>query len=138
MHVLQPLPLLPALLSFLGFGFALLHGHFGLLVLFRQRPFRRRRFQLPKPICIADKKPAHRTRAKPAWVVKEVVRLAALSGEGCRSVEMLFNRLHAVRDNMTAGKSYVSYMLRKHRYEIELLRRNIKNKSPCPVPVNDT
>lgn len=39
---------------------------------------------------------------------------------------------------MTVGKSFVNYTLRKHRYEIEVLRREIKRKPPRPVPINDT
>ena len=80
----------------------------------------------------------HRSRAKPAWVKHEVLRLAALTGDGCRSIEKLFNRLHAVRDNMTVGKSFVHYTIRDHRYEIEVLRRDIKRKPPRLVSRNHT
>ena len=77
-----------------------------------------------------------RNRAKPAWVIQEVLRLAALSGDGCRKVEQLFNRLYAARRKMTVGKSFVNYTIRKHRYEIEVLRRDIKRRPPRPVQVN--
>ena len=80
----------------------------------------------------------NRSRAKPAWVKHEVLRLAALTGDGCRAIEKLFNRLHAVRDNMTVGKSFVNYTIRNHRYEIEVLRRDIKRKPPRLVPRNHT
>jgi transposase InsO family protein len=71
-------------------------------------------------------------------VTKEVLRLAALTGAGCRSVEHLFNRLHAARRKMSVGKSYVSYTIRNHRYAIEVLRRDIKHRPPRPVPGNHT
>lgn len=112
----------------------------GVLILYRLgnfRPaFRRREFQPTKAWRVVPDRPIHRSRVKPAWVVKEVVRLAALSGEGCRSIEKLFNRIHAVRDGMTVGKSFVNYTLHNHRYEVEALRRDIKRRPPRPVPVN--
>ena len=37
---------------------------------------------------------------------------------------------------MSVGKTFVSELLREHRYEIELLRRQIKNRRPKPVPKN--
>lgn len=79
-----------------------------------------------------------RSRAKPAWVKHEVLRLAALTGAGCRTIERLFNRLHAARKKMTVSKSFVHYTIRAHRYEIEVLRRDIKRRPPRPVPRNDT
>lgn len=66
-----------------------------------------------------------RTARKPAWVKREVLRLAALTDAGCRTLEKLFNRLYARRRAMTVGKSYVSYTIRDHLYEIEVLRREL-------------
>ena len=79
---------------------------------------------------------ACRGKRKPAWVGLEVLRLAALTGHGCRSVALLFNRLHSARRKMSVSKSYVAYTVRRHRYEIELLRRFIKHRRPRPVPSN--
>jgi putative transposase len=81
---------------------------------------------------------ANRKTAKPAWVRHEVRRLAALTGSGCRSIAHIFNRLHAVRHAMTVSKSYVGYTLRQYRYEIALLRRQIKHRPPRPVAKNHT
>lgn len=61
---------------------------------------------------------ARRGVPKPAWVREEVLRLAALTDAGCRSIENLFNRLRGAKRKMSVGKSYVSYTMRKHRYEI--------------------
>jgi len=73
---------------------------------------------------------------KPEWVRKKVIRLAALMhGVGCRSIAHAFNRLHEGR-GMTVGKSYVNEVVRKHQYEIQVLRRKMKNKRPRPVPHN--
>lgn len=79
---------------------------------------------------------ACRGKAKPAWVRQEVLRLAALTGYGCRSLALLFNRLHAVARKMSVSKSFVNYTIRKHCYEIEVLRRHIKHRPPRPVPKN--
>jgi transposase InsO family protein len=37
---------------------------------------------------------------------------------------------------MTVGKSYVNEVVRKHKHEIQVLRRRIKHKRPWPVPHN--
>jgi len=58
-----------------------------------------------------------------------------MHGAGCRSIAHAFNRLHEGR-GMTVGKSYVNEVVRKYRYEIQVLRRKIKHKRPRPVPHN--
>lgn len=82
-----------------------------------------------------------RTQAKPAWVVREIVRLKALMPDaGCRSLALVFNRRFAchadARRRMTVGKSFVADTLRKHRYEIEIARRRIKHRVPQKMPRN--
>jgi len=73
---------------------------------------------------------------KPEWVGKKIIRLKALMPQaGCRSIAHAFNRLHG-RKGMTVGKSYVNEVVRKHQYEIQVLRRRIKHKRPRPVPHN--
>jgi len=73
---------------------------------------------------------------KPEWVRKKVIRLAALMPQaGCRSIAHAFNRLHGSK-GMTVGKSYVNEVVRKHKYEIQVLRRKIKHRRPRPVPHN--
>jgi putative transposase len=78
-----------------------------------------------------------RSRAKPAWVRHEVLRLKALMPHGtCRKIEDCFNRRFGYTRKMTVGKTYVSDTIRKHRYEIQVLRKQIKNAKPKSVPVN--
>ncbi len=60
--------------------------------------------------------------------------MAALSGAGCRTIGTLFNRRYAHSRKMTVSKSYVHYTIRKHRYEIEVLRRRLKHHPPRPIP----
>jgi len=72
---------------------------------------------------------------KPGWVRKEVIRLKALMPHaGCRTIAHTFNRLYAVKRLMTVGKTYVSYTIQKHQYEIQVLRRKLKHQRPRPVP----
>lgn len=79
----------------------------------------------------------HRSRAKPAWVHREVLRLKALMPHsGCRKIADSFNRRFALARQMTVGKSYVSDTIRKHLYQIAILRRQIKNAKPKAVPHN--
>ena len=78
-----------------------------------------------------------RTPPKPAWVRKEVIRLKALMPEaGCRRIADSFNRRFAAKRRTTVGKTFVSELLREHRYEVESFRRQIKNARPRSVPKN--
>lgn len=79
-----------------------------------------------------------RPQAKPCWVKQEVIRLKALMREAgtCREVAAIFNRRFAAKRKMTVGKTFVSEIIRKHRYEIEVVQRQIKNAKPRPVPRN--
>lgn len=75
-------------------------------------------------------------RPKPAWVRNEVLRLKALTDAGCRTIAKLFNRCHAASRMTTVSKSYVSYTIRNHAYEVAILRRKIKHRVPRPTPAN--
>ena len=77
------------------------------------------------------------TPPKPAWVRKEVIRLKARMPEaGCRAIADSFNRRFAAKRRMTVGKTFVAELVRQHRYEIDVVRRRIKNARPKPVPRN--
>jgi putative transposase len=81
--------------------------------------------------------PIRRNRAKPEWVKREVLRLKALMPHGsCRKIADCFNRRFEFSRHMTVGKTYVSDTIRKHLYEIRVLRKQIKNRKPRAVPVN--
>jgi len=81
---------------------------------------------------------AYRHRRKPEWVRQQVIRLKALLAEAgsCRSISDTFNRLFGRKRGMTVGKTFVSDVIREARYEIEVLRREIKNAKPKCVPKN--
>jgi transposase InsO family protein len=84
-----------------------------------------------------DKKTFYRRQPKPAWVKQEVIRLKALMAEaGCRTIANTFNRRFAEDRQMTVSKTYANDVIRKHKYEIQILRKKIKNRRPKPVPVN--
>ena len=72
-----------------------------------------------------------RSARKPDWVVHRVIPLEALTADaGCSRAATTFNRLHAVRDDITIGKSFVADTLRTHRYAIEQERRRIRRREP--------
>ncbi len=74
---------------------------------------------------------------KPQWVRDEVMVLKAmLPYQGCRKIADTFNRLHAHK-GVTIGKSFVNEVVRAHQYEIQVLRRQIKNKPPRDFAHND-
>jgi hypothetical protein len=76
-------------------------------------------------------------RKKPQWVIDEVIYLKAIHPlTGCRKLADIFNRLYAATRNTTVSKSYVYDRLKKHRYEVQVLRRFIKHRRPKRLPRN--
>jgi len=96
----------------------------------RRRPGRYRRAD-PGPLAF------RRRPKKPTWVKNEILRLKALMPHaGCRALSMVFNRRFTARRGVTVGKTFVSELMRKHRYEIQILRRRMTNARPNDVPHN--
>jgi len=82
-----------------------------------------------------------RSQPKPPWVKREVIRLKALMPRaGCRAIATIFNRRFGKHPShkrrVTVSKTFVCELIRRHRYEIEVERRWIKNARPKPVPRN--
>lgn len=82
--------------------------------------------------------PSRRSAAKPVWVRREVIRLKAQLREAgtCRVIELTFNRRYFRKTGMRIGRTFVSEVIRAHRYEIDVLRRKLKNRRPPAVPKN--
>lgn len=81
--------------------------------------------------------PGRRFSSKPSWVPEEVIRLKALMPEaGCRLIAATFNRRLRPTLGETVSKSYVAELLRQRAYEVQVLRRWIKNRRPREVPRN--
>ena len=97
----------------------------------RRRPRHYRKLHEPMRI-------AFRTRPKPPWVRREIIHLKALMREGgtCRAIEKSFNRRFARKKHMTVGRIFVNELIRKHRYQVELEQRRIKNRKPRLMPRN--
>ena len=75
-------------------------------------------------------------KAKPEWVINEVIKLKALiPRHGCRKIASTFNRIHAGSGH-TISKSYVAYTVRNHLYEVLKLRKRFKHNIPRPLPKN--
>jgi Transposase and inactivated derivatives len=104
-------------------------GHAVALRLWCRCPLGYRRAEPPQAL--------HRKPAKPEWARKEILRLKALMPHaGCRSIADSFNGRFAARKRTSVGKTFVFELLRKHRHEIEILRRRIKNARPRLFPKN--
>lgn len=85
----------------------------------------------------ADKKLFYYRQPKPAWVRHEIIRLKALMPEaGCRTIAHTFNRRFAESRQMTVSKTYANDVIRKNKYEIQVLRKEIKNRRPKDIPGN--
>mgnify|MGYP000220995047 CR=1 FL=1 len=54
----------------------------------------------------------------------------------CRLIADTFNRRHAASRKMTVGKTFVACTISQHRYEIEVMRRRLKQRVPHPTPRN--
>ncbi|MBL1275919.1 MAG: transposase family protein [Ectothiorhodospiraceae bacterium] len=77
------------------------------------------------------------TAPKPPWVKDEVIRLKALMPDGsCRKIAAIFNRRFENHRQMRVGRTYVSTVIRKHHYEIQVLRKKIKHRRPKPIAKN--
>lgn len=119
-----------------------LFNNFIWLVFFVYLKIRLRFFSLKKSDAfIGCRKPAPRVFVvapkKPQWVVDRVIYLKALhSNYSCRAIADLFNRLYFESRNMYVSKSYVHNTICKYKYEIQVLRRKIKNKKPKSVPIH--
>ncbi|WP_303908982.1 integrase catalytic domain-containing protein [Thiohalomonas denitrificans] len=78
----------------------------------------------------------YRFTKKPDWVPKEIIRMKALMPySGCRTLADSFNR-RFVYKGISVGKTYVSETIRKHEYEVRVLRKKLKHRKPNPVPLN--
>jgi transposase InsO family protein len=146
------LHLLPVLLQWLAWGGHVIHRmmdqirqavarlHAVLLALairLNLRKQRRRYWRMTETAAGEEARVIYRSRAKPEWVKNEVLRLKALMPhDGCRKIADCFNRCFEEARKMTVGKTYVSDMIRKHLYEIQVLRRQIKSAKPKKVPRN--
>ena len=98
-------------------------------------PSRRFRSQNPEQTIIPA--PRSKSRRKPAWVRKRVIRLAAAMPQaGCRTLALILNRHHFAQYGVSVGKTWVAQLLRTHRDEIYALRRLWKHRIPTPMPVN--
>ena len=85
---------------------------------------------------------ATRFVGKPAWVRHEVLRLKALlpPTTGYRTISRLFNRRFVNHANplrrASVSKSTVRNWVTANRYEVTVLRRNLKHHLPSALPCN--
>ena len=74
---------------------------------------------------------------KPDWLKYEIIRLKArMPQAGCRTIADICNRRFAASRKITVGKTYVHETLQRHTYEVQILRRNLKQAKPKSVPRN--
>lgn len=78
----------------------------------------------------------YKSQKKPDWVLQEVLRLKAhLPQASCRTLAYIFNRQFEHKAQ-SVGKTFVGCTIRNHLYDIQLLRKQIKNKPPNQVAYN--
>ncbi len=77
-----------------------------------------------------------RISAKPEWVRQEIIKLKAQGPDlGCRHITMIFNRRYADK-GMTVGKTFVSNVIHKHHYDIQVIRQRLKGRKLTAGPKN--
>ena len=61
---------------------------------------------------------------------------ARLPEARCRTIATTFNRIHVEISGMTVSKSYCANQIKKHLYEIQVIRRKLKRKKPTSLAKN--
>lgn len=75
----------------------------------------------------------YHSQPKPQWVKHEVMKLKAIMPQaGCRTVADTFNRMF-LNKYMSVGKSFVHGVFQRYDYQIQVLRKKIKNARPRPI-----
>lgn len=92
---------------------------------------RRRKAKLQFDVAGCQAQASLPPRKKPAWVLAEVLRLAAHLRTS-RAIACHFNRLHGQR--MTVGKTWVHARCKENGEAIAAMRRGVKGKPPRIVP----
>ena len=59
-----------------------------------------------------------------------------MPGTSCRTLANSFNRRYSVSRGITVGRTFVLYTVLRYRYEIEMLRRDLKHRVPPALPKN--
>lgn len=76
------------------------------------------------------------TNKKPLWVKNEIIKIKAINPSlSSRTIANIFNSKFNVQ---TVGKTYVSYTLKNHEYEILEFRKKFKNRLPFYIKFNTT
>ena len=80
---------------------------------------------------------SYKNTKKPSWVVKEIIKLKALMPDaGCRTIAHTFNRRYLDKKGMSVSKTYVAYTIKKHHYDIKIVKRKLKHKKPRMLKLN--
>ncbi|MBU1777949.1 MAG: DDE-type integrase/transposase/recombinase, partial [Gammaproteobacteria bacterium] len=84
-----------------------------------------------------DKHNHRYTQPKPEWLKREIILIKArMPQAGCRTIADLCNCRFAASRRITVGKTFVHETLQRHAYEVQILRRNLKQAKPKAVPRN--
>jgi len=54
--------------------------------------------------------------------------------DGCRKIAHGFNRQFKASENISVGKIYVSNIICKHQYQIQVVQKKLKHKPPKQIP----
>lgn len=93
---------------------------------------KRHNIELADSIIFSSKK-----QKKPQWVINKIIYLKAIMpGSGCRKISEVFNNLHASKDKMTVGKTFVYQVFIKYQHDIYLKRRQLRNRKVKNFPAN--
>jgi len=119
------------------FGFSALCAAFFCIFLFilyslRKQSIRTRYYRKSITSVSANKTEyGYRFKAKPDWVIKEIIQLKALMHhKGCRKIADIFNRQFKTSKNITVSKTYVANVIRDHQYQIQVLQKKLKHQPP--------
>ena len=86
--------------------------------------------------CEGKKCANKKSMPKPKWVIREILKLRAITDFGCRKIADIFNRTYSERTNITVGKTWVYETIKNNRLQIVRMRKKIKNMTPRKFPTN--
>jgi transposase InsO family protein len=61
---------------------------------------------------------------------------ARMPEASCRTLAADFNRRFYAKRQVSVGKTYVAETLKKHAYEVQVLRSGLKRRAPRPIPLH--
>jgi len=112
-----------------------LYIHYFLIVIFTKKRFYKPNTNKQSKSFIPFKSTI-KNRKKPEWIKKEIIKIKAINPN--LSYRLIANIFNYKYPKYYVGKTFISYTLKNHQYEILQFRKRIKNQIPLHIKFNQT